>query len=124
MAFSTGSGNSSSRTPTTLAEINVTPLVDVMLVLLIVFMVSAPLMQQGVQIDLPKANAGSMNETPEQIVLTINKAKQITMNDKAIAREPFGPAWKRFPRFVRTSMFSFQLTKGCLTASSLKSWLK
>ncbi len=85
MAFSSNSGNSSSRTPTTLAEINVTPLVDVMLVLLIVFMVSAPLMQQGVQIDLPKANAGSMNETPEQIVLTINKAKQIMMNDKAIA---------------------------------------
>ena len=49
---------SGSRVPTTLAEINVTPLVDVMLVLLIVFMVSAPMMQQGLRVDLPKASAG------------------------------------------------------------------
>ena len=42
-----------------LSEINVTPLVDVMLVLLIVFMVSAPLMQQGVEVNLPKADAGA-----------------------------------------------------------------
>lgn len=70
--------------PTTLAEINVTPLVDVMLVLLIVFMVSAPLMQQGVQVDLPKANAGSLSEVPEQLVLVINRAHQISINKNMI----------------------------------------
>ena len=70
--------------PTTLAEINVTPLVDVMLVLLIVFMVSAPLMQQGVQVDLPKANAGSLNEVPDQIVLVVNKVHHILINGTAI----------------------------------------
>lgn len=73
-------------TPGTLAEINVTPLVDVMLVLLIVFMISAPLMQQGLQVDLPKANAGSLNETPEQIVLAINKDREVLINDKVIVR--------------------------------------
>src|SRR5690348_7321890 len=70
--------------PTTLAEINVTPLVDVMLVLLIVFMISAPLMQQGVQVDLPKANAGTMDEAPEQLILAIDKARKILIADHVI----------------------------------------
>lgn len=70
--------------PTTLAEINVTPLVDVMLVLLIVFMISAPLMQQGLQIDLPKANSGTLNETPEQLILEIDKNHKISIADHVI----------------------------------------
>lgn len=79
------SGSSSSRsTPSTLAEINVTPLVDVMLVLLIVFMISAPLMQQGIQVDLPKANAPSISEVPDQLVLAIKKNRQITLNGKTV----------------------------------------
>jgi len=85
MGFSPKSSNNQSRsTHTTLAEINVTPLVDVMLVLLIVFMISAPLMQQGVQVDLPKANAGSLSETPEQLDLVINRQKQILINGNKI----------------------------------------
>src|SRR5580704_10077714 len=70
--------------PTTLAEINVTPLVDVMLVLLIVFMISAPLMQQGIQVDLPKANAGTLNDIPDQLVLVVTRGKQITINGNAV----------------------------------------
>jgi biopolymer transport protein TolR len=78
-----GSGSRSS-TPSTLAEINVTPLVDVMLVLLIVFMISAPLMQQGVQVDLPKANAPSLSEVPDQLVLAIKKGGQLALNGKTV----------------------------------------
>jgi biopolymer transport protein TolR len=85
MAMSTGGGNSTRGLPTTLAEINVTPLVDVMLVLLIVFMVSAPLMQQGVQIDLPKANAGSLNEVPDQLVLKVDKTQLISIGGNPVA---------------------------------------
>src|SRR5688500_12175307 len=73
-------------TQTTLAEINVTPLVDVMLVLLIVFMVSAPLMQQGVQVNLPRANAGTMDEVPNQIVLMVDKKKRNAMNDDKVEK--------------------------------------
>jgi biopolymer transport protein TolR len=74
-----------SRIPMALAEINVTPLVDVMLVLLIVFMVSAPLMQQGVQVELPKANAGSLSEVPEQLVLVVGRDRAISINGNAVA---------------------------------------
>ena len=57
-----------------MAEINVTPMVDVMLVLLVIFMVTAPLLQQGVKVDLPDANAEPMKtSTEERIVLTLTK---------------------------------------------------
>jgi biopolymer transport protein TolR len=57
-----------------MSEINVTPLVDVMLVLLIIFMVTAPLMQQGVKVDLPEANSEPMKtSTEERLVLTLAK---------------------------------------------------
>jgi biopolymer transport protein TolR len=71
-------------TTSTLSEINVTPLVDVMLVLLIVFMISAPLMQQGAQVELPRANAGSLNEAPEKIVLEIDSKYNIQMNGEKV----------------------------------------
>ncbi len=82
MGFSSKSGAGGGFT--TLAEINVTPLVDVMLVLLIVFMISAPLMQQGLQVNLPKANAASMSEVPDQLVLTITKDRQIQISGKGV----------------------------------------
>jgi len=72
------------KTQTALSEINVTPLVDVMLVLLIVFMISAPLMQQGIQVDLPKANASTMNEIPDQMVLVVDKSRHVIMNGNRI----------------------------------------
>lgn len=57
-----------------MSEINVTPMVDVMLVLLVIFMVTAPLMQQGVKVDLPEVNAAPMkSSTEERIVLTLSK---------------------------------------------------
>src|SRR4051812_20197540 len=85
MGFNVGNARGNS-TPSTLAEINVTPLVDVMLVLLIIFMISAPLMQTGVQVDLPKANAPSLNEVPDQLVLVITKGRQIQINGNAIEK--------------------------------------
>ena len=89
MGASISSNGSGSRIPTALAEINVTPLVDVMLVLLIVFMISAPLMQQGIQVDLPKANAGTLNETPEQLTIIVDKNQTIRIADKDIPRGSF-----------------------------------
>jgi biopolymer transport protein TolR len=87
MGFSVKHGGSAAgtrATPTTLAEINVTPLVDVMLVLLIVFMVSAPLMQQGVQVDLPRTAAGALNEAQDPVVISITKKREIAFNGTTI----------------------------------------
>jgi biopolymer transport protein TolR len=63
-----------------MAEINVTPLVDVMLVLLVIFMVTAPMMQQGVQVNLPKADTKAMTPVEESVVVTVDKSGKIFIN--------------------------------------------
>jgi biopolymer transport protein TolR len=60
-----------------LSEINVTPFVDVMLVLLIIFMVSAPLMQQGIQVDLPKTKSPTLSEQEKPVVLVVGKGGSV-----------------------------------------------
>lgn len=60
-----------------IAAINVTPLVDVMLVLLVIFMVTAPMMQQGVEVDLPKATTAPLRGSSEQIVISLDKAGSV-----------------------------------------------
>ena len=64
-----------------ISEINVTPLVDVMLVLLIIFMVTAPILQQGVSVDLPKVTAGPLAGAEEQLVVNVAKTGQVFLND-------------------------------------------
>lgn len=67
-----------------LSEINVTPMVDVMLVLLIVFMISAPLLTVGVPVDLPKTEAAAMSEQTEPLTLTIQRDGRIFVQETAI----------------------------------------
>ncbi len=64
-----------------LSQINITPMVDVAMVLLIVFMLTAPLLQQGMPVNLPKANASSINQSSKDIVLTIQKNEKIYIGD-------------------------------------------
>lgn len=68
----------------TMADINVTPLVDVMLVLLVIFMVTAPMMQQGVQVNLPKADARGMTHQDETVVVTVDKSGKTFINKDEI----------------------------------------
>lgn len=77
---STGSG----RRRTVMSEINVTPLVDVMLVLLIIFMITAPMMQQGLEIELPETAASGVSTSEEPFVLVITKSRKITVGGTAI----------------------------------------
>ena len=67
-------GNFNSDSDGPIAAINVTPLVDVMLVLLVIFMVTAPMLQQGVEVDLPKATTAPLKGSAEQIVVSLDKA--------------------------------------------------
>lgn len=93
-------GNSGRRTSATLSEINVTPLVDVMLVLLIVFMISAPLMQQGVQVNLPKTAAQALDDQQDQIVLVVTADKKLLINKNEIR-----------PRELRTKLAAIYQNK-------------
>src|SRR5260370_3512897 len=81
MPFGGGGGAENRRAMT---DINVTPLVDVMLVLLIIFMVTAPLIQSGVKVDLPKASAQQMEHSEEKLVLTITRDRRIFLGDAEI----------------------------------------
>jgi biopolymer transport protein ExbD len=71
--------------PQPMSEINVTPLVDVMLVLLIIFMVCAPLMTQSINVNLPKAVGSSTQEKPETVSLAIDAEGKLTWNGESVA---------------------------------------
>jgi biopolymer transport protein TolR len=81
---------SSQRDSTTIAQINVTPLVDVMLVLLVIFMVTAPIIQQGVQVNLPQAKAGAIAGTEEMLIVTISKNGKVYLNDNPMSLPELG----------------------------------
>jgi biopolymer transport protein TolR len=70
-----------------MSEINVTPFVDVMLVLLIIFMVTAPMMTQGMDIDLPQASSDPLESQNEQLLVSINKDSQVYINDAEVSVE-------------------------------------
>jgi biopolymer transport protein TolR len=65
-----------------MSEINVTPMVDVMLVLLVIFILTAPLMASSIKLDLPKTEAAKASEAPKFVTLVVDKAGQIFLNDK------------------------------------------
>ena len=67
-----------------MSSINVTPLVDVMLVLLIIFMVTAPMMTQGVEVNLPQTTTQSMKTAEDPLILTVNKKGEIFLENHAI----------------------------------------
>ncbi len=83
-----GPGRRGRRTP--MAEINVTPMVDVMLVLLIIFMVTAPLLASGVQVDLPESKAAALEQERDPVAISIDAAGAIFIDDAPIAREAVG----------------------------------
>ena len=67
-----------------MSDINVTPLVDVMLVLLIIFMVTAPMMMQGVEVNLPKTTTKHIKSKEEPLILTVNKEREIFLENHRI----------------------------------------
>jgi len=69
---------------TTLSDINVTPMVDVMLVLLIIFMVTAPLIQQGVKVNLPQTRAAPVEATEKKVVLSVDRSKRVFLGEAEV----------------------------------------
>lgn len=91
-----GTGNRGKKGP--MAEINVTPLVDVMLVLLVIFMITAPLMLNGIKLDLPKTKeVNPLNLNTTQIVLSVTKAGEYFIGkDKVLEKEILSVVQKQF----------------------------
>ena len=83
MAFNLDSGDGR-RIGTSLAEINIIPLVDVVLVLLLIFMLTAPMMYRGIDVNLPKA-AAKPTAVEERMILTVTKDRALYLNDKPVA---------------------------------------
>ena len=81
-----------------LSEINVTPLVDVMLVLLIIFMISAPLLTVGVPVELPKTEAGAMQDQVEPLTVSIRADGAIFIQEDAVAFAGLAPRLKAMSR--------------------------
>lgn len=70
-----------------MSEINVTPFVDVMLVLLIIFMVTAPMMVQGVDVNLPKATAKALKGSEERLIISIDDEMKVYINEQVVSVE-------------------------------------
>ncbi|HSV54628.1 MAG TPA: biopolymer transporter ExbD [Burkholderiaceae bacterium] len=67
-----------------MSDINMTPLVDVMLVLVVIFIITAPLLASSIRLDLPQSDAAKPNEAPQFMTLAIDKAGQAFLNDQAV----------------------------------------
>ncbi|MBU0465463.1 MAG: protein TolR [Proteobacteria bacterium] len=70
-----------------MSEINVTPFVDVMLVLLIIFMVTAPMMVQGIDVDLPKATSKALKSSEERLIISIDEDNKVFINEQVVSVE-------------------------------------
>ncbi|GAA4828490.1 protein TolR [Sphingosinicella ginsenosidimutans] len=84
-----GAGRRGRRAP--MAEINVTPMVDVMLVLLIIFMVTAPLLTAGVQVDLPKTKAAALDQDQRPVSISIDRTGAIFIDNTRVPEGALGP---------------------------------
>jgi len=81
-----------------MAEINVTPFVDVMLVLLIIFMVTAPLLTAGVPVDLPDSRANALDSEPQGVTISIDETGNVFIDDAPVAIGGFARALESLPR--------------------------
>ena len=102
MAFTTGNG----RTQTALADINITPLVDVVLVLLIIFMITAPVLQSGIEVNVPHTR--TVKEiTEERLVISIDKSQRVFFGNDPININQIGATLKQRIRDPQTSVDLF-----------------
>ena len=90
-----------------LSEINVTPLVDVVLVLLIIFMVTTPMLQRGTDVQLPTARVSEVKEE-ERITLTVTRDSRILLNNKQVPREKLEARLKALAGFGRERVVYFR----------------
>lgn len=89
-----GGGRGRRRAARPVSDINITPFVDVMLVLLVVFMVTAPMMTMAVPVDLPKTKASSVSQDNEPLIISINAEGRVFLQDRAMRLDEVVPKLK------------------------------
>jgi biopolymer transport protein TolR len=94
MAMSIGPRGGNRRKFRPMSEINVTPMVDVMLVLLVIFMVTAPLLTSGVPVDLPKTNSGQLKGDDQPLSVSVDKQGRIFLQDTEVQLDELAPRLK------------------------------
>ncbi len=94
MAFSMNGGGAGPAQP--MAEINMIPLVDVMLVLLVIFIITAPLMQQAVAVDLPQVSAAALEDKPRMLRVALNAGGAVQVDEQAVG-------WEELPTVLRAA---------------------
>ena len=87
MGMSVGSAGGVEKDAEVVAEMNTTPLIDVMLVLLIIFMITAPLLATGVQVDLPKAETSPIPDQEKPVMVSVNREGQVFVGEQAVGLE-------------------------------------
>ncbi|AEH44250.1 protein TolR [Thermodesulfatator indicus DSM 15286] len=96
-----------------MADINVTPLVDVMLVLLIIFMITAPLLSTGLEVDLPKTKAGELDQKKEALLIVINEKGEIFIDKKKIGEKELSRFLEQARRAGLTKDVNIKADKRC-----------
>ena len=86
---------------TILAQINITPMVDVMLVVLVIFMVTAPLAKKGVDVELPNADAKSLPSDENKLIVKVDSKGQVYLDEKKVALESLEDEVRHNPRALR-----------------------
>ncbi|MEW6267350.1 MAG: protein TolR [Thermodesulfobacteriota bacterium] len=107
MAFGSGGDQRS-----LMSEINVTPFVDVMLVLLIIFMVTAPMMTQGMDVELPKVDASAMRTEGERVVITMNQQGEIFLDEFKVPLDDLGLKVRRIMEVKGTKQVFLRADQG------------
>ena len=107
-----------------MSEINVTPMVDVMLVLLIIFMVTSPMLVAGVEVDLPKTNASPISGQNTPVNVSITKEGEILIAETKIPLSELATKLKNITKEKKTQVSLFAEIKTFPTVRYLKPWLK
>ena len=97
-----------------MSEINITPLVDVMLVLLVIFMVTAPAMRQGLEVRVPSTRAAGLSLSSQPFYLTIQKTGRVMIGDQVVPAQSLGPKLKSIFKTRKNKQVYIQADKKVL----------
>ena len=105
-----------------MSDINVTPLVDVMLVLVVIFIITAPLLASTIRLDLPRTDAAKVMEVPRFVTLVVDKSGQAFLNDKPMPLEELAKKLTQTARQNPDTEVQLRADEAVLTARWSKSW--